>query len=105
LFALNMRKLRYGVGRVGQVRPNEDFKMDVRAAPVIPALADRPAPAAGAGEADGHREGAARPFPLMTEIFAGNAGGLMRASSPPARAIVARQGRDAKGGSVRAQRR
>jgi hypothetical protein len=68
LFALNMRKLRYGVGRVGQ-------------------------------------EGAARPFPLMTEIFAGNAGGLMRASSPPARAIVARQGRDAKGGSVRAQRR
>ena len=40
-------------------------------------------------------EGAARPFPLLTEIFAGDAGGLMRASSPPARAIVTRQGRDA----------
>ncbi len=45
---------RHGVGRVGQVRPDEDFKVAVRAAPVIPALADRPAPAAGAGEADGH---------------------------------------------------
>jgi hypothetical protein len=50
-------------------------------------------------------EGAARPFPLLTEIFAGDAGGLMRALSPPARAIVARQGRDAIGGSVGAQRR
>ena len=40
-------------------------------------------------------EGAARPFPLETKIFAGDAGGLMRASSPPARAIVTRQGRDA----------
>ena len=35
------------------------------------------------------------PFPSWTEIFAGDAGGLMRASSPPARAIVTRQGRDA----------
>jgi hypothetical protein len=50
-------------------------------------------------------EGAARSSPLQTKIFAGDAGGLMRASSPPAQAIVARQGRDAKGGSVGAQRR
>jgi hypothetical protein len=50
-------------------------------------------------------EGAARPFPLETEILAGGAGGFTRASSPPARAMVARQGRDAKGGSVGAQRR
>ena len=50
-------------------------------------------------------EGAARPFPLERKIFAGDAGGLMRASSPPARAIVTRQGRDAMGGSVGAQRR
>ena len=50
-------------------------------------------------------EGAARPFPLESKIFAGVAGGLIRASSPPARAIVTRQGRDAKGGSVGAQRR
>ena len=35
-------------------------------------------------------EGAARPFPLLTKIFAGDAGGLVRALSPPARAIVAR---------------
>jgi hypothetical protein len=50
-------------------------------------------------------EGAARPFTLKMKIFAGYAGGLTRATSPPARAIVARQGRDAKGGSVGAQRR
>jgi hypothetical protein len=50
-------------------------------------------------------EGGARPFPLETKIFAGAAGDLMRASSPPARASVAQQGRAAKGGSVGAQRR
>ena len=45
---------RHGVGRVGQVRPDEDFKVPVRAAPVIPALADRPAPTARACKADRH---------------------------------------------------
>jgi len=39
------------------------------------------------------------------KIFAGDAGGLTRAISPPARAIIARQGRGAVGGSVGAQRR
>ena len=32
---------RHGVGRVGEVRADEDFKMPVRAEPVVPALADR----------------------------------------------------------------
>src|SRR5579859_23313 len=36
--------------------------------------------------------GAARPFSLKTKIFAGVAGSLVRASSPPARGIVTRQG-------------
>jgi hypothetical protein len=44
-------------------------------------------------------------FPVRTKIFAGDAGGLTRATSPPARAIVARQGRDAIDGSVGAQQR
>src|SRR3546814_20310893 len=41
---------RHGVRRVREVRPDEDFKMPVRAQPVIPALADRLALPARAGE-------------------------------------------------------
>ena len=43
---------RHRVGHVRQVRADEDFKMSVRAKPVVPALADRLALAARAGEAD-----------------------------------------------------
>src|SRR3546814_8789663 len=43
---------RHGVRRVREVGPDEDFKMPVRAQPVIPALADRLALPARAGEAD-----------------------------------------------------
>src|SRR3546814_10543970 len=45
---------RHGVGRMGKVRTDEDFKMAVRAQPVIPALADRLALGSRAGEADRH---------------------------------------------------
>ena len=45
---------RHRVGRVRQVRADEDFKMPVRAQPIIPALADRLALRASAGEADRH---------------------------------------------------
>src|SRR3546814_13514211 len=45
---------RHGVRRVREVGPDEDFKMPVRAQPVIPALADRLALPARAGEADRH---------------------------------------------------
>ena len=47
---------RHGVGRVRKVWPDEDFKMAVRAQPVIPALADRLAFGSGAGEADRHAD-------------------------------------------------
>jgi hypothetical protein len=40
------------VGRVREVRADEDFKMAVRAAPVIPALADSAALRAPTGKAD-----------------------------------------------------
>ena len=43
---------RHGVGRVSEVGTDEDFKMPVRAAPIVPALADRLALRAPAGEAD-----------------------------------------------------
>lgn len=43
---------RHRVDRVRKVRPNEDFKMPVAAAPVISAFADRLALGASAGEAD-----------------------------------------------------
>ena len=43
---------RHRVGRVRQVRPDEDFEVPVTAAPVVPALADRLALGAAAGEAD-----------------------------------------------------
>src|SRR3546814_10386415 len=39
---------------MGKVRTDEDFKMAVRAQPVIPALADRLALGSRAGEADRH---------------------------------------------------
>src|SRR3546814_1050340 len=45
---------RHGVGRMGKVRTDEDFKMAVRAQPVIPALADRLALGSRAGEANRH---------------------------------------------------
>src|SRR3546814_9839160 len=45
---------RHRVGRVRQVRADEDFKMSVRAQAVVPALADRLALRASAGEADRH---------------------------------------------------
>src|SRR3546814_14511910 len=45
---------RHGVGRMSKVRTDEDFKMAVRAQPVIPALADRLALGSRAGEADRH---------------------------------------------------
>ncbi|EIZ79574.1 hypothetical protein WSK_1840 [Novosphingobium sp. Rr 2-17] len=44
----------HGVRRVGEVWANGDFKMTVRAQPVVPALADRLALRASAGEADRH---------------------------------------------------
>src|SRR3546814_1761538 len=47
---------RHGVRRVREVGPDEDFKMPVRAQPVIPALADRLALPARAGEADRHAD-------------------------------------------------
>ncbi len=40
--------------------------------------------------------GQGRTGAFLTEIFAGNAGGHVRALGPPARAIVTRQGRDAR---------
>ncbi|CAH0357012.1 hypothetical protein MBESOW_P4303 [Sphingobium xenophagum] len=45
---------RHRVGRVRQVRADEDFKMPVRAQPIIPALANRLGLRASAGEADRH---------------------------------------------------
>ena len=45
---------RHGVGRMGKVRADEDFKMPVRAQPIIPALANRLGLRASAGEADRH---------------------------------------------------
>ena len=47
---------RHGVGRVGEVRADEDFKMAVRAKSVVSALADRLALRASAGEADRHAD-------------------------------------------------
>src|SRR3546814_14962321 len=45
---------RHRIGRVRWVRADEDFKMPVRAKSVVPALADRLALRASAGEADRH---------------------------------------------------
>ncbi len=67
---------RHGVGRVGQVRPDEDFKVPVRAAPVIPALADRPAPTARACKADRH------PHPLGRGAPNASNSGAMPAATP-----------------------
>ena len=47
---------RHRVGGVREVRPDEDFKMAVAAAPVIPTLADRPTPGPPARKADRHAD-------------------------------------------------
>jgi hypothetical protein len=70
---------RHGVRRTGQDRPNEDFKVPVRAAPVS--------------------------FPLRTKILAGNAGGLVLALARPRERSSPDRAETPIGGSVGAQRR
>src|SRR3546814_7533532 len=71
---------RHRVGRVRQVRADEDFKMSVRAQAVVPALADRLALRASAGEADRHAHAVGQGGVQRSEEHTSELQSLMRTS-------------------------